>query len=104
MNSEFLFKALPIKSELWSFSITVKLCNTHEEFINNIHTFLGGYRFLKCDTHTQTHTHTYLTALQPTYLCPNIQTPDLETQTAPVHNTLQRLDREVLDTKKKKKI
>lgn len=102
MNSEFLFKALPIKSELWSFSITVKLCNTHEEFINNIHTFLGGYRFLKCDTHTQTHTHTYLTALQPTYLCPNIQTPDLETQTAPVHNTLQRLDREVLDTKKKK--
>lgn len=102
MNSEFLFKALPIKSELWSFSITVKLCKTHEEFISNMNTLLGGYRFLKCDTHTHTLTHTYLTALQPTYLCPNIQTPDLETQTAPVHNTPQRLERELLDRKKKK--
>lgn len=57
MNSEFLFKALPIKSELWSFSITVKLCKTHEEFISNMNTLLGGYRFLKCDTHTHTYTH-----------------------------------------------
>lgn len=81
MGSEFLLEALPIKSKLWSFSVTVELWNVHVEYILNVNILQVA------SSEEQKSDFTHLTALPPTCLYQHTQTPGLETQTDPVHNT-----------------
>lgn len=56
MLSEFHLKAGPVKSKLWSFSVTVQLWNIHKEHISsqNILYFAGSdqIKFLDKRSHT----------------------------------------------------